>query len=154
MRAPDIHGPVGYIWEVPMELPGGRGKPDWDASLACWLLRSPHFHPAWTWWSMSLIHLRPLPNVKPPVIRMQGATHEFLVMSCDPSGGEPDVDDISKAPKLLTPPDVEQQFIAESDAQALEGIRKLLGEVVKGRLSPDSDYRAMWRFYLTGQRVE
>jgi len=113
--------------------------------LAVALLHCPGAHPFWGWWLMSLIHLRPVEGF-PPAHVSPGATHELLVQVIDPERcPEPDPAAGERGYPLLTPPDLVHQFAASGDEEARALFAWLGEEVAQQRLSPDSDFRAIWR---------
>lgn len=114
------------------------------ATVAHWLIRSPHFHPAWDRWVVIVVHLRDMPGVKPASKQYQKATHELIIMALDPEQ-EPFDPGTPPAPiKFLTPPDVVVQFHVERDADANKMCDLAVRAICDGKASPDSDYRSYW----------
>lgn len=145
MREPDFKGIAGRAWKIPHPK---DGPPDWAATISVYLLNVPGAHPFWSFWALSVIHLRPIPGVRPAVITTPNASHEFMIVSIDPDW-KPDeiVDDLgfSKGLPFLTPVDVVQQFIVGNDEQAAALAELCVRTVCDGHLSPDQDYRRAWK---------
>jgi hypothetical protein len=129
----------------------GTDNPADDASIAVWFVHAPWMHPFWSWHYVAVIHLRDLPGQsKSPTRVLDGATHEFIVLSVDPDT-PPDMKVLDfERVKYLKPADVVQQFIASNDAEALQQIEEGLVMVVDGRMTLDSDGRSAWRLFLIG----
>lgn len=191
MRAPDFAQRVRYqtfgerplelvtkeadrrMWKLNLPPAGQRARPDLDATLAAWLLDCPGAHPHWQWYYVGVIHLRPIPGVRPADIRREGATHEVFVAALLPhdaaqtdaqresvrvlcnEAGEymPEAvetvacrDDV--AMPLLSPVDVVQQVRASSDQLAEHVTFMCVRACCLGQLSPDQDYRWLWNRML------
>lgn len=143
MRDPDINGARWRAWRVPVQ----PQNPDETASLACWLLHCPGAHPFWSYWTVSLIHLRPIEGGSRPAVKSYPhAEFELMVITIDPNH-QPDPDD-SRSLHYLRPVDVSEQFHGITDAQAVELTKALVEHVCRGMLSPDSDWRARWREHI------
>lgn len=139
MRAADHEGPRGWkAWRVPLPA----AEMERIGALGTWLLYVPGVHAFWSYWSVSLAHLRELPNMPSPVLSFPGATHELLVHALDPNHA-PNPDDAMTF-KFLTPTDVVEQWSGTDDAQALELVDLLAKACAHGWLCPDSDFRYMW----------
>lgn len=113
-------------------------------TLATALLHCPGAHAFWSWWQISLIHLRPVEGY-PPAKVLPGMTHEIVTLAIDPERCPvPDPKDWAAGYPHLLPIDVEQQFQAPDDATAVALFEWLCEEVSRGQLSPDQDYRRFW----------
>lgn len=127
------------------------GVPDHQASCAAWLVNGP-FHPFWRWWQLAIVHLRPIPGVKPAHVQFPGASHEVLIASIDPTRlREPDVEKIERGKQTLPylqPLDLVHQVILASDAQAEELADLMIAPILAGSYSPDSDFRSAWKSIL------
>src|SRR5260221_7732159 len=133
MRTPDLQG-QGSAWRVT-----ARGSTDSGATIDCWLVRGP-WHPLWSFWLVSTIHLRDIPGQSKPAHKtFAAATHEFLIVSLQsaPSTPEvkPDPDDLETL-RHLTPPDVAKQFVG-TDAEAVELCRLAVNAILFSGASPD-----------------
>lgn len=144
---PDCKGPAGHAWRVTLPPPGQRARKDWDGTVGIYIVRVPGAHPCWDHWFVSLIHLRPIDGVRPAVIRVDGATHEFNIASIDPTfalpgldAGAPDWD-----PRFLRPIDVTEQFAAADDLVADRVLELAVHAMVNGFGSPDQDWRPWWK---------
>ena len=146
MRSPDLDGPAGRAWRL-RDVAEGEGLPDWQGTVALWLVEAPGRHPFWSWWSMAAIHLRPIPGTKPAHVGREGATHEFLWAALDPARSPPLAQLEGKLEPLpwLTPFDLVHQVVGISDLQAGSVLVDAVRAVVTGGASPDSDFRSWWK---------
>lgn len=152
MRAPDLErGPV-KAWKVRMPAVEDLPRPDMQGTIRCWLVTGP-FHPFWSWWMVCVIHLRPIEGVPDSTKHYSEAEYEFQIVSINPDQGAPDVDaveaggfwgkDATKA-LFLTPADACIQFHGVNDLQAANICDDAVGAIIKGAISPDSDFRRAW----------
>lgn len=139
MREPDRSSPVAKAWR----FQGQSAKPDHSACLAQWLLNGP-FHPMWSWWAISVIHLRPIEGVRPAVLQYPEAEHELMIVSINPSCYPPDPDGVESL-ALLQPLDLQYQFHGVGDDNAREICGLVIDAILDGRGSPDSDFRGFWK---------
>jgi hypothetical protein len=140
MRTPDFSGVAGWrAWTVKNTL----AKPDHAASVASYLLFCPGAHPLWSYWNLGVVHLRPLPGVRPAIITRPGATHEILMAALDPDT-TPDPDDVGEGWPWLRPFDLVEQFQVPGDEYARQ-LARLMVEMIMHGNSPDSDYRRSWQ---------
>jgi hypothetical protein len=158
MRDPDLTGPATRAWRVLQNQEQeerhvrefGYGHAGVGAD---WIVNGP-YHPFWSWWYVSVVHLRPLDGAPPPHIAFAGATHEIMCFSLnpDPKDGRPKVPDIDKLdagdaehglPGFLQPPDFTTQVILLDDDQAKQLGDLVVRHIVEGN-SCDSDYRGYW----------
>lgn len=149
---PTVMGRAGKAWKVSVGYDPKTDPPDWSGCLAQWQVNATCYHPMWSWWLVQLIHLRPIAGVKDPVIRLPGATHELVICSLDPDKRVLDPDekpsDDEKRYHILTPIDVEEQMAGLDDDGAVKVCELAVRAIVNGHISPDQDYRAMWREML------
>lgn len=119
-------------------------RPDTEACLGFWLVNSPHFHPFWSWWYIAMTHLREIPGTRPPRRAYSEAAYEFVILSLDPTRGDPSLESLDFA--FLDPPDVVEHLSEGiSDSQALSIGEAAVRAICLGQLSPDQDYRSLWR---------
>jgi hypothetical protein len=140
MRTPDKVG-VGRAWRVILE----PRTLDQTATLACWLVHCPGAHPFWDHWLIACIHLREIEGVAPPAKDYPEAEFELMVAALDPKS---DLDPDRCNWQVLTPLDVHEQFHGVSDEIAQHIAEMFVNVVVSGKLSPDRDYRSVWRTML------
>lgn len=134
---PDLTDIMGSAWRADVEkLSQGRAH----AGVASWLVSAPWAHPLWSGYAIECIHLRSVSGLGPPIIHLQGATHEMWIFAIDPDW----VLNPGRRPALLQPVNFAAQFHAESDAAAAAGIEGAIREILQGTLSPDTDYRQQW----------
>jgi hypothetical protein len=141
MREPDVTGPAGKAWI----MTAAASQPDHQAHLESWLLQVPGAHPLWQHWVMALVHLRDVPGVKPAHRQYPEAEHELLILSLDP--GHPANPDLAAGERLhfLTPPDLVHQFHGLTDDRARQLGTMAVRAICNGHLSPDQDFRSVWR---------
>jgi hypothetical protein len=98
----------------------------------------------WSYWWLSLIHLRDVPGAPPAKLdpRVPGATHELISFAQDP-GQAPDPDDV-KTFRHLTPIDWAIQFKVGTDRDAMRLAERVVTTIMQGVASPDTDYRTFW----------
>ncbi len=146
-EAPTFQGRGGKCWRVRLPPVGQRFRPDWDATVGCFIVHVPGAHIAWDHWFVSVVHLRPIEGVKPAFVRAAGLTHEFVIASIDPDSPLPPpvVSGPNWGPRFLTPLDVVEQFTTANDAVADEILELAVLAIVGGQASPDSDWRAWWK---------
>jgi hypothetical protein len=145
-REPDHATPITRRWAAPFD----RDKA--PATVAVWLIDAPWAHPLWDYHAVFIVHLRGDVDGKPAALQFPGATHEFAVVALDP-GYQPNPDQPEDW-RWLNPLSICQQFIAESDAVAVQKIEQLLLRVDRASLTVDSDGRSAWRRLLLEQRQE
>ena len=137
---PTCSGLHGRAWRLPTRLATNSGAP---CAVALWLIEAPWAHPAWHSYVLSVIHLRPLPNVPAAKFYLPAATHEIVLHALDPAHDrQPAMDGRSFAP--LTPPNFAAQFIAADDDTAVRRVDSAVQLICRARLSPDTDARATW----------
>lgn len=142
MRTPDATGTAGRGWRV--TRPAG-GEKAWAATIDSWLVNVPGAHPFWSWWQVSVVHLRDLPGVPPAKRRYPDAEYEFMIVAFDPET-PPDPDNRGgDGAKILTPIDVVEQFHGVTDEQAAGMCSRAVELILAGVTSPDQDYRAWWK---------
>jgi len=141
-------GIAGTAREVIIEL-DARDPRDWCAGIGTWFIEAPYQSPAWQHYLLSAIHLRPIEDVKPPTIRMTGATHEFLLVALAPDNHPTPLD--PKSWVFLRPFNLEEQIIVANDARASAMLSLAAAELIAGRLwaeAPLSGQVEPWRSFL------
>lgn len=142
---PTFAGVGGSAWRVQLQELGQRATPDQDATVGCFLVQAPGAHAFWDHYIVSVVHLRPIVGVKPPVITRAGATHELMIMALNPEQPLPSP---VVAPgwqiHFLTPIDVIEQFRVADDAIADKVLELAVRAIVDGCGSPDQDWRRWW----------
>lgn len=121
-------GRTGTAHEVIVDRPDTS---DATATLGAWFLRCPHQSIGWECYVLSVIHLRPIPKVRPAVIRAPGATHELIIIALDPDK------DPSPDPTTwhhLVPINLMEQFQVPTDADAVELLDASVRAVLDGEL--------------------
>lgn len=144
-RAPDFPGVGAWrAWRVTLPPIGQRERADHDATVGMWLLFCPGAHLAWSYWWLTLIHLRPIEGVPPAKITTPGAGWEVICCAQDPNDA-PSPDD-PKSLRMLQPIDWIVQFgdVAD-DARATEVAELVVKAIMRGEVSPDQDFRRFWK---------
>lgn len=146
-KPPTLESAHTKIWDVREEAAPLATHVDESEALGVWLVHAPWMHMLWSWHYVGLVHLRDIPGQsKAANINVPGATHEFLAVSMSPDY-EPTLETLDHL-HLLSPIDISQQFIASSDADALERVERTFPHIVAGKLSLDEDFRRIWRRVL------
>lgn len=148
MRPPDRTGNGVRAWKLVATQP--PRNVDHTATLGAWLINCTWAHPAWQWWFMGLVHLRPIQGQsKPAFRRYPEAEFEIVVWSIDPERcPAPDPDQYGDGYPMLLPIDHEHQFHGVSDADAVRIADLFVRAIADGILSPDQDFRSVWRHHL------
>jgi hypothetical protein len=139
MRSPDKEG-KWRAWEVRLTSEERAACP---AQLGDWVVHAPGVHPFWSWWRVSLIHLRDIPGQPPAQRQYPEAEYELLSIALDPACVV-DPDDVTTQ-KWLQPIDFSIQFYGLSDDSARYLLTLLIDGVVSGHLHPDTDFERSWR---------
>src|SRR5579864_4243453 len=133
MREPDLSGHA-KAWVIPIQ----RGRPGWEptmeAGLAHYLLNCNWSHPFWSWYSISGIHLRDIPGVRPAHKEFPEAEHEIQILSLHPKF-RPDPDKLSSGEQqleYLTPPDLVHQVGGLTDDQFKTLVQDIVITIVEG----------------------
>lgn len=114
-----------------------------SATLSSYLVHCPNLHAFWSYWWVSLIHLREVEGIQPAVRDFENAEHEISVYAQNPEI-EPDPDSM-KTVAVLLPVDVTEQVHGLTDGEAVDVLQMLVERVIDGSLSPDSDFRRFWK---------
>jgi hypothetical protein len=143
---PVLRGDHGRAWlcDTSVGLVKMNLKPEQDATICHWVVEAPAAHPAWHSYSLHCQHLRPMPGHEIKFY-LDGATHEMVVFALNPRLPRRGmIEDGIVAGRWLTPPNFAVQFIESNDDDACERVKKAVQEILDGKLSPDTDYRAVW----------
>ncbi len=133
-------GRHGLSERVPLtpDVPGA------DSTTAMYLVTAPSYHPVWKQYAIVVVDLTTdRPDVGPPTLHFDGATHELLVLAINPADGPVSPIGLCErakrpAPQLyLHPPNVGHQFTATD--QEMTTVAWLCGRaVVGGDLNPET----------------
>ena len=123
-------------------------------STVCWWLLTGSWHPLWSQFILSVVHLRQIEGMKEPLLQFPGATHEMLVFALNP--GEPPREHLADLLETkgiasvgyLEPIDVVHQFEA-TDEEMVDIADWCAFGCVNGILTPSTDdnrlyYREQW----------
>lgn len=140
---PSFEGPKGRAWVLPP-------VPTSPMLLGAILAEVPAAHPFWSWYLFAVVDLRPRDGIPPAVLKYPEAEFELTVHALDP--GPPDTprrvyDPAAGCPptsSFLSPTNVVEQFHGVGTEGAPWVLGRLVRGVVRGVLSPDSDWRRVW----------
>jgi hypothetical protein len=110
--------------------------------LVRWLLHFPYLHPAWDYFLISLIDLKPHEGVPEAVLEDPAFEYELAAFAVNPEF-VPDPDCVSTI-WLLVPPCVVKQFGGVNSRSAIAVAESCVLACVGGALAPDSDLRRSW----------
>ncbi len=149
-RRPDFVGAGSWCaWRVKLPAIGQRERPDHDATVGMWLLFCPGAHLAWSYWWLTLIHLRPIDGVPPAKITTSGAGWELMCCAQSPDDA-PNPDDAASL-RMLHPLDWIVQFgDVPDDTRAREVAELVVKSIMRGDCSPDQDFRSFWKRIIPG----
>lgn len=141
---------MGRAWKIDIEaIRKEKNIPeDGDATVAMWIVFAPWANIMWSYYIVAAIHLRPCGQLSNPKINLPGATHECWVMAMDPRE-TPDLSNPIKT--MLRPMNFVGQWIVQErnnpvdlDKKAAAKIEECVDDILKGHLSPDTDFRRQW----------
>jgi hypothetical protein len=134
-------GTFAKVWFHDIEAMRKIVKRDYpDGTVFSALIFAPNAHPLWAWYLLALQHLRPISGAPKPKIYRDGATHELLLIACDPKWKP----NLLEVPPLLHPINYATQFILTDD-EAIETGKEISQKIAMGHLNPDTDGGAEWR---------
>lgn len=138
-------GSHGSATEVLIELESSDHV-DQQGTVGAWFLHCPGQSPAWDYYVLAVVHLRPIDGEsKPAAITLPGASHELLLYACDPKGEPTALHPPSWHP--LRPFNAVEQFTVPSDDEASELLWLCARAIVNGHLPaepPLSGAREPW----------
>lgn len=142
---PALSGAAGKAWAVDLDAAYARaGKSHRrGAEVASWLVEAAWAHPIWHSYWICLVHLRPMPDWREAKFYLEGATHELWLFALDPEGKRQEMVETGVM-LAMWPKNFAAQFIAESDAAAMQRVEQAVEAVCQGVLSPDTDFRSAW----------
>lgn len=148
----ELTGPAGYAFEIIVDEPL---TPDQSATVACWFLRCPGQSPLWDCYTLSAIHLRDIPGVRPAIVRVPHATHEIMLLALEPENQKwslpaPHPND-QETWRFLRPINLSEQLQLPSDEAAVDLLHKCAEGVLAGVLwaePPLSGQVEPWRTSL------
>lgn len=144
---PSMVGKMGRAWQCDLDAARCKlvDRARQDATVAHWIVEAPWAHPVWHSYSLVVVHLRDLPGLCPPLLYLDGATHEMHVYAIDPDA---DRERMLTSPIdfscWLSPLNFAAQFRAPSDAVAASRVCQTVALICDGRLSPDTDFMRDW----------
>lgn len=115
-----------------------------DAVLAHWLIEAPWAHPAWHSYSLILVHLRPIPDNRPTVFYLPGASHEMWLYALDPDSPREPMIRGRAPPAWINPCNFSAQILEPADSEARVRIEDAVRRICAGTLSPDTDFIRTW----------
>jgi hypothetical protein len=151
---PDWAGTVARAWRVDVDSPEAiaRHEREWGyapGGVRGYWVNGP-YHPFWSWWMVSVTHLRPIPGAPPAHKLYPDAEYEFTIWSVDspPKGPEFDISrvitgDMEGRGRILHPADVTFQFHGVTDLQSADICDDAVRAILDG-MSCDSDFRQWW----------
>lgn len=127
-----------------------------DAGIDQWVINGP-YHPAWSWWYVAAVHLRPVEGAPLPKKQFPDAEYELSIWSLKDA---PNLDDLAQGRiteqgrlTWLWPPDFVQQFSGATDDEVRDIVSSVVQLIVDGQ-SCDSDYRYWWAETLAALLAE
>ena len=150
-RIPDLIGIAGKAWKQDLEGYRKLHPEEADGALCGWIVFDPCAHPLWHYYLVCCVFLRAVPGVPPAKINLAGATHEIFVIAFDPDQKRIPLND---PPRMLTPINFAGQWISESDEQAIAKVEGAVMEIVRGTLSPDTDFIQQWVQRFSGSNLK
>lgn len=142
-----MEGPVGSAIEISYEPEPEVGDPPDSGLVASWVLHCPGQSLGWEYFCLSVVHLRDLPGMRPPVLTTPGASHEVILMALSPDDPVPPAGPV----KFLTPLNFVEQTYVSSDHDAHRLGEFLVKSMVAGQLwaePPLSGQKEPWSSML------
>lgn len=134
---PQKEGRAGKAWRMPLDMDDKA-----HSTLKQWAVFCPKAHPFWSWFVVSVVHLRPVPGLPYPKLFDARSQWEIGVLACNLKT-EREFDMLRPETwKVMLPPNSMMQFhgpLGDEDAMAV--VDGLVEAFVRGQVSPDSDAR-------------
>lgn len=137
---PTLEGPHGKAWEKDLESMRKKYPDIQDTTVKAYVVEAAWAHPFWKHYFIGVISFADVEGIEPAEIRLEGATHEIIVVALNPDE-IPTVDDNDA---FLTPINFTGQFKATTDEAASELLKFTVYEILNGILSPDTDFTCCW----------
>jgi hypothetical protein len=104
VKTPDIKGKFGRAWraDIAEAQRAANVRPEDDGSVVMWIVEAPWAHLIWHSYAVILVHLRPMPDVRPIKFYLAAATHEIWLYALDPNQPRQPMIEFGQ-PKWLTP---------------------------------------------------
>lgn len=136
-----MSGVVRAAWRIDDAHPDlAPDDPRRASTVATWFVLAPDAHMIFPMYVVFGVNFKPIPGVPEPVKTIAEATHELSIWAM-----APDKPMALDALHLCHPVNIVEVFEAASDEAAALRIEVAVLAMVKGRLSPDSDWRGTWR---------
>jgi hypothetical protein len=149
MREPDEKGPSVSAWKLTWDRNHPKWRKDYEATLAMWLINARGYHPFWSWWTVSAVHLRPIEGVKLAHKQYPHAEYEIMIFAIDPRNGYvPDPDKALDGYPFLQPVDLVHQFHGISDSEVVNLVQRCIWAIRDGFMSPDQDFSHQWKILI------
>lgn len=135
-RSPDFSGDHAKAWRLDhlalAEIIVERGAMMIDTAwVAAWICET-GYDPIFPCHLLSLTHLRPIGGRPPARLNMRDASHELMVMICDPAVEL----DVERPLSVLQPPVFGVQLRAPADAAAIARINNTIRQICNGSFDP------------------
>lgn len=115
--------------------------PDKLACVGYWIVQAPWAHPCWNSYLVMMAHLREQAGVPTAYKINEQMTHECLVYALHP---DEVCDPLTRRVSILEPVNIALQMMRQSDEDAAQWLADRVADIVRGTLSPDSDFRKAW----------
>ena len=149
MRKPDIEGRGVEAWRI-----NWAARPDVPAAIAGWIVRCVWAHPAWSFWIVTVVHLRAVDDAPPAVRMYPEAEFEFMIAALDPQCVRRIDPDRARGWRYLVPIDICYQFHGIVDEDAVLLCEDAVRAIAAGRISPDQAYRDAWQHAIDASILE
>src|SRR5208283_1322508 len=95
---PDLETDWGRAWRIDLDKVRAMRnlKAENDGTIIAWVVEALWAHPAWGYYFIAAVHLRPTKQMPVPKIMLDGATHEAWVIALAPDE-VPDLTDPMKS---------------------------------------------------------
>lgn len=107
------------------------------AALRAVLLHRPDAHPIWHTYMLSIVHLRPISEAPPAILRFSDSSHEIAILALDPDCSP--YPHVARSVRPLMPPNLAHQIRGRTDQTALTLFGAFVTALSSGELNPDTD---------------